>query len=299
MLVLSVSSLTLGVLLFAGFLWYRQAGAQHAQPIAAFPPAPVLDPAALTAKSALLYDPASGRVLFAKEPDVSRPLASLTKLMSATVILESGQQPLNTPVTLTAADVSTEGDAGDWNLHAGDTATLGDLIKFGLVASSNYAMAAAAASLDGDYVRDMNRTAGALGLSATYFLNPTGLDINTEISGAYGSAYDVAKLAAAFLRDYPQFFQLTTKPTVSITASGKQLVANATTLPLLDTPGFIGAKTGYTDLAGGNLVAAFDIDVGHPLIAVVLGSSEIGRFSDIRTLINAARAAALASSTPL
>jgi len=53
-------------------------------------------------------------------------------------------------------------------------------------------------------------------------------------------------------------------------------------------PGFIAGKTGYTDLAGGNLVVVFDVEPGQPLIAVALGSTQEGRFSDIRALINAA-----------
>ena len=68
----------------------------------------------------------------------------------------------------------------------------------------------------------------------------------------------------------------------------RTLTAAGDRAPLQNIPGFIGAKTGYTDLAGGNLVAVFDIDIGHPLIAVVLGSTEEGRFTDIETLINAA-----------
>ena len=58
---------------------------------------------------------------------------------------------------------------------------------------------------------------------------------------------------------------------------------------VLTIPGFIGAKTGYTDLAGGNLVAMFYAEIGHPLVVVVLGSTKQGRFDDIRTLISAVR----------
>ncbi|HEY5383246.1 MAG TPA: hypothetical protein VIJ88_01685, partial [Candidatus Paceibacterota bacterium] len=134
-----------------------------------------------------------------------------------------------------------------------------------------------------------NRDASQLGLSHTYFLNSTGLDLTADTSGAYGSAYDVARLAAAFLKQYPQYFELSSAPSISVEASGRTVTANATTLPLQDIPGFIGAKTGYTDLAGGNLVMAYDVDINHPLIAVVLGSTEAGRFTDIRTLVDASR----------
>jgi D-alanyl-D-alanine carboxypeptidase len=176
----------------------------------------------------------------------------------------------------------------------GDVLKIGDLIKIGLAASSNYAMAAAAGSLGSNYVADMNRDATQLGLTHTYFLNPTGLDINKETSGAYGSAYDIALLASAFLKEYPQYFELSSSPSVTVEASGRPVTAVATALPLQDIPGFIAAKTGYTDLAGGNLVMAYDIDINHPLIAVVLGSTEEGRFDDMRTLVEASRQLELA-----
>ena len=129
-----------------------------------------------------------------------------------------------------------------------------------------------------------------MGLTHTYFLDATGLDINTETSGAYGSASDIARLTAVFMRNYPNYFEISTEQSVTVPVSGRLVTVNATALPILNVPGLIGLKTGYTDLAGGNLVAAFDEDIGHPLIAVVLGSTENGRFTDMRTLINAVRA---------
>jgi D-alanyl-D-alanine carboxypeptidase len=155
-------------------------------------------------------------------------------------------------------------------------------------------MAAAAGALGGNSLADMNRNASELGLTHTYFLNPTGLDIDKQTSGAYGSAYDIALLASSFLKNYPQYFESSSHPSVTVHASGRAVTAAATALPLQDIPGFIAAKTGYTDLAGGNLVMAYDIDINHPLIAVVLGSTQEGRFDDIRTLVNASREVQLA-----
>ena len=172
------------------------------------------------------------------------PLASLTKLMTAQVVLSS--IPSNTLITLSKKDVSVEGDAGDWNLKAGDTMTLGNIIKLGLGASSNHAMSAAAAALGAGYIDDLNKTAGELGLSHTYFLNSTGLDLNTDTSGAYGSASDVAHLAATFMHDYPSYFELSTQQSVTVSVSAgnvnRQVTAGATALPILDIPGLIGAK---------------------------------------------------------
>ena len=238
----------------------------------------------LSAKAAIIYDPTDGRVLYAKHADQALPLASLTKLMTAEIVLKS-QSP-STRVDITEHDLAPY---GDWGLKVGDTITLGSLLRLGLIASSNDAMAAAASSLGPNYLSDMNQVAHNLGLSQTHFNNPTGLDISTTTAGAYGSAYDVARLAALFFAQYPSYFELTQKSSVSIDDTGRTLKAHATAAPLLATPGFLGAKTGYTDLAGGTLVALFDVEIGHPLVAVVLGSTQDGRFTDIEALITAAR----------
>ena len=99
----------------------------------------------------------------------------------------------------------------------------------------------------------------------------------------------MARLAAIFYKDHPDFFELTTRPEVSIDQNGKELKAGATATPLQGIPGFVAAKTGYTDLAGGNLVAVFDLEPGLTVIAAVLGSTHEGRFSDVTALIAAAR----------
>jgi serine-type D-Ala-D-Ala carboxypeptidase (penicillin-binding protein 5/6) len=252
-----------------------------------FPPSLALNPDALTARAAALYDPATGRMLFAKNISEPLPLASLTKVMAAETVL--AHVPPDLSVIITAEALAPEGDSG---LQLGESWQLKDLLLYGLVASSNDAMAAAVGALGQGAIDTMNREAGRLGLTDTYFLNPTGLDHNTEISGAYGSARDVAVLAATFMRQHPDYFAATSQTGVSFDRGDRMVAAAATALPLLSTPGFIGAKTGYTDLAGGNLVAAFDIEVGRPLIGVVLGSTREGRFADMQTLITAARAAA-------
>ena len=244
----------------------------------------VLKRGAITAKAAIIYDPVTKEVLFAKNADVQLPLASLTKLMSADTVLSLS--PTNSSVTITAQDIKPE---GDWGLIPGETWNLLDLLRFGLVASSNDAMQAAAAAAPGDVIADMNKRAQQLGLTQTYFTNPTGLDVNLETAGAYGSAHDVAVLAATFLAQYPALFEATTHSSVSMTSQGHTLTATSTDVPILDIPGLIAAKTGYTDLAGGNLVAAFDTGINHPLIVAVLGSTVDGRFEDVKTLINAAR----------
>lgn len=239
---------------------------------------------ALTAKSAVLYELGTGRILYQKNAHEQLPLASLTKLMSIEIVLSL--KPSDTPVQITRNDIAPDGDSG---LRVGQTIMLGDLIKLAIVASSNDAMEAAAASIGAGFIDKMNAAAAAKGLTKTHFFNVTGLDINTKASGAYGSAYDVARLAAFFYSDHPDFFEMTTRADVSIDQDGKALKAKATAVPLQNIPGFVAAKTGYTELAGGNLVAVFDLEPGHTVIAAVLGSTRDGRFSDVDTIIKTAR----------
>src|SRR5581483_10245061 len=163
------------------------------------------------------------------------------------------------------------------------------LLHLALVASSNDAAAAAAATL-GDYLPALNETTRVLGLTRTAVFNPTGLDVTTSTPGAYGSAFDVARLTGIFYQAHPDFFELTGQPDVSVNDGGHTLSFDATMAPLQDMSGFVAAKTGYTDLAGGNLAAVFDLDIGHPVVAVVLHSTQTGRFTDVRTLIESARA---------
>lgn len=248
-----------------------------------FPAAITLDPARLHAQAAIVYDPTDGRILYAKNADRQLPLASLTKLMTAEIVLSHAA---TTSVRITKKDLEP---MGDWGLRVGDLVPLFDLLQLGLIASSNDAMAAAAASVGDNYVETMNSTAHTLGLTKTQFYNATGLDESADMAGGYGSAYDVARLAAAFFAHYPSYFALTTHSKVTVGSTGRTLSAPATAAPLLNLPGLVGAKTGYTDLAGGNLVAIFDIEIGHPIVAVVLGSTESGRFDDIRTLASAIR----------
>ena len=235
-------------------------------------------------KAALLYDPTTNEILFSKNAQARLPLASLTKLMTAQTSLATLSPA--TLVVITQADIQPEGDQG---FRPGDTVSLHDLVAFALVASSNDAIAAAANVLGTNSQAQINAAASGLGLANSSFFNPTGLDQNSITAGGYGSAYDVAKLATGFYKNYPEYFELTQRPNISIQAGGRVLTATATMTPLQDIPGFVGAKTGYTDLAGGNLVAIFNLDIGHPVVAVVLGSTEAGRFQDIRTMITAVR----------
>ena len=268
-------------------------GRQIAKMVMEPPPKPAginpvtLAPDALRAQAAVVYDLTDGRMLYTKNEEVQLPLASLTKLMTTDTILDLSSAT-NT-VQVSAAAVATEGDSG---IRAGSAWKLDALLKYALTVSSNDAMAAVAESGGGKkFIDAMNKKAQSLGLAQSYFLDPTGLDVTQSVSGGYGSALDVAKLAGDVYAKHPGIFESTIRPNITYSGTDDAVHGTPTAAPILDIPGLIGAKTGYTDLAGGNLVAVFDLSVGHPAAAVVLHSTQSGRFEDMRTLITAARVA--------
>ena len=128
--------------------------------------------------------------------------------------------------------------------------------------------------------------ASALQLSQTYALNGSGLDVNTVISGGYGSAHDLARLAGALVAHSPEVADATTRSTATAVSEGGTSFTVKNTDPLTDTlPRLLLSKTGFTDLAGGNLALVFDVGIGHPVAVVVLGSSVKERFTDGAALV--------------
>lgn len=258
----------------------------------------VVDPFAnvlISAEAAFVFDAKTERVLYQKNADKQLPLASLTKLMTALVTYEVLGDEALVPITVAALAQDGNGLVGG---EIFDRATLLDLV---LLTSSNegaFALAAAAGKAiapNGDantFVEAMNIMANELSLSQTYFRNPTGLDLSTTEAGAFGSARDVAFLTDHILNVYPAILEQTTKPYSYVeNQSGTARTAYNTNQYVDEIPGIIGSKTGYTDLAGGNLAVAFNASLDRPIIIVVLGSTRSKRFSDTLTLVEAAQAA--------
>ncbi len=236
----------------------------------------------LEGRSAYVFDIQQNKVLFKKNEFVQLPLASLTKLMTALVATE--MYPSDLHVTIKKEFLSTEGDSG---LLVGETWKLKDLLDFSLVVSSNDGIRAVASIKSReDFISKMNARAKELGLKQTYFVNENGLD-DGESSGGYGSAIDVEKMMQYILENQPEIIEATKYQTINIKSGSKIHTAKNTDIVLNQIPNLIASKTGYTDMAGGNLVVAFDASIGRPIIVVVLGSSEQGRFSDVEKLVGA------------
>jgi D-alanyl-D-alanine carboxypeptidase (penicillin-binding protein 5/6) len=138
------------------------------------------------------------------------------------------------------------------------------------------------------FVREMNNKADLLGMKNTYYFNVTGLDETEVKGGAYGTARDMAVLFNYILREKPALFESTKDYMATFTTLEENIhVARNTNAVVYEIPGIKGSKTGYTNIAGGNLVVAFDPELGRPIIVAVLGSSEEGRFRDVTKLVKA------------
>ncbi len=241
----------------------------------------------IEATAAIVYDLATGEVLYAKNADAQLPLASLTKLL--TVYAALAQLSPNTPITIPASVTTLDGPRA---FSKGQTFSLFDIARLTLTASLNDGAAAIAeATADRMQLSQSAMLAGAaaaLNLSQTFAVNGTGLDVNPAVSGGYGSAYDIAVLAGALVAQAPDVAAATTLNTVRATSEGGTNILVANTDPIIDSiPRLLLSKTGYTDLAGGTLVLVFDAGIGHPIAVVVLGSSQKVRFTDGTALVNA------------
>jgi len=248
------------------------------------------------AKSVYVYDAHNGKVLYAYNEDARLPLASITKVMAALTAVGIGE--FNNTVVINAEALKAMGDSG---LYLHERWSLKNLLDFSLITSSNDGMRAVALSLGAlarsnpssdeimaDFVQAMNSKASELELKNTYFLNETGLDESVDKGGAYGSARDVSMLVAHILAAHPELLEATRESSLEISSlSNIQHVARNTNTVVHSIPGLIASKTGYTSIAGGNLVVAFNPELGRPIIITVLGSTEQGRFSDMLTLVNA------------
>lgn len=247
----------------------------------------------LEAQAVVVWDAKNARTLFGRSASVQLPLASLTKAMLA----YSANQVMGDDVivTVTGRDLAEEGSSG---IRPGDSFRYADLRAATLVASLNDGANAISRTM-GEILKKnehpslqkrsaigiMNDSAGALGLSQSYFYNEDGLDLGTGQPGALGSAEDVAKIFSALIAQYPASLVPTkSEGYVLRSLSGNEYQYWNTNQRLSDVPGIIGSKTGYTALADGNLAVAFEHG-GTTLVVVILGSSKEGRFDDVRKVV--------------
>ena len=236
-------------------------------------------PPDLTAEAWILYDADADVVLAAKAANEERPMASVTKIMTALVVADNADLEEKVRVSEKAANVG-ESEIG---LYAGERWAVKDLLAGLLIRSGNDAAMALAEHVGGSvegFADMMNAKAEELGLEHSNFVNPHGLDHPEH----YTSATDLVMMTEAALED-PYLSRLARTRLVTFTPSptGVARRANTTNRLLGVYPGVVGFKTGYTGRAG--LVLASVLEQGdRTLIAVVMGSD--GHFDDTRELLD-------------
>lgn len=239
----------------------------------------------LAAKAALSYRiGATGRekAIFEKNTGTSVPIASLTKLMTATVVLENPQiYDLNNPVVISQTAANQEDVPVFGNLMWGEIYTVKDLLGLMLFYSSNDAAYALAQVAGTDaFVAAMNKKAALIGLDKSVFFNTTGLDIDDGRKNQ-SSAEDLLALAKHILEFHPEIFSMTTIPGPYRTENG------IFDFHLWDGQKLVGGKTGYTEEAGGCMIAIFDDENGRRYINILLGAlSAQTRVDEMQKLIN-------------
>ena len=221
-----------------------------------------------------------GRTLWARSPAVKRPMASITKIMTAVVALEHSN--LNDVVTVPRAAIVVGQSSA--NLVAGQQLTMREMLEALLVKSGNDAAEAIAIHVGGSeaaFVQMMNAKAQALGLADTHYANPHGLDA----PGHYTTANDLGVLAR-YAMSKPAFRDIVRQPSVTI-GQGKHRETLASTDLLLSTyQGAMGVKTGNTNGAGYSVVSGAQRG-GVTLYAIVMGTkSDRDRFTQAKGLLD-------------
>lgn len=233
------------------------------------------------ARAAIVLDAATKEVLFESDAHKQMAMASITKLMTALVVIEQGN--LNDVVTVKQADVIETGS--DIDLRSGEQVLLGDLLRATLIKSANDAAVTMADHVGGtrdNFVKMMNEKAEELGLKDTHYENPHGFD---EV-GHHSSAYDIALLMAHDMEN-PTFSSIMKMKECDVAILNSDRVSHvSTTNELLkaDDPLIEGGKTGFTDEAGEAVVLVAKNPAGHRIITVILNSPH--RFAEGKKLID-------------
>ena len=236
-------------------------------------------PPPISAPEAILVEPQTQDVVYARRANMRRPIASTTKLMTALLTLEHARLS----DVFAAAPYAPAPGESLMNLRTGERLTVADLLRGLLIVSANDAAVTLAQNVAGSqkrFVRMMNRRARELGLRDTHYANPIGLDA----PGNYSSAADLVKLALV-LRQRPFFRATTNMPTATLhSGSRTRHLVNRNSL-VRSVPYVNGVKTGHTNTAGYVLVGSATRNGVTLLSAVLADSSENARDGDSLRLL--------------
>jgi serine-type D-Ala-D-Ala carboxypeptidase (penicillin-binding protein 5/6) len=245
-------------------------------------PAPSATPPEVRSPVAALADLDTGQVLYSKGLDRPRPIASVTKLMTALLVLERTAPQDTVTVSRNAAPSVTGYHGSELDLRPGERLSVRDLLYGLLVQSSNDAAIALAEHVSGSvdaFVRLMNRRAKRLGMRDTRYFSPNGLDDRGR-----STARDLITITLADYR-FAEFARIVSTRVYEIPSPrGKPRRIQNRNVLLWLYPGAIGVKTGYTAVAKFCVVGAAERD-GMRLVTVVLGAPD-EPFSDAAALLS-------------
>ena len=237
----------------------------------------------IRAEAAIIYDPKTGQVLWEQNSTDQRSIASITKVMTATVVLEDPNVDLTTPIVVDRSDVRA---ASTTYLRAGYQVTRDDLLHLLLIGSDNAAARALARTspmgAEG-FVKRMNEKAAELGLQTTSYADPSGL-LNANVS----SAYDLARLIS-YVSGNERISSIMRTPTYTVRAGRTTInVSSTNQLVRVGDVDVQAGKTGFIRSSGYCLATLLKMPQGGPDLAfVVLGAkSNAGRFWETRHLFN-------------
>lgn len=247
--------------------------------LAAVFPFPIKAVPSVSAKSAVVIDAETGRILYEQDAHTRRGMASTTKIMTALVALENAE--LETVVSVDPRACGVEGSSV--YLFENEKITMETLLYALMLQSANDAAAAIAYEIAGgieEFAGMMNERADMLGLTATHFENPHGLDGNTH----YTTAYELALIAAEALENevFAEIVSTEKKAVALHNGTATRLLVNHNRL-LREYDDIIGVKTGFTKKCGRTLVSAAERD-GIRLICVTLNDGN--DWTDHRALLD-------------
>ena len=238
-----------------------------------------IDNPELNARIALIYDRASGRIIYEKNGNKQTPMASTTKILTAIVTLENAD--LKETVTIESKAAGIGGSR--LGLKKNDKITVNDLLYGLMLRSGNDAAVALAIHVGGSiegFADMMNKKAEELGLTNSHFVVPHGLDNE----GHYTTAYELAKMADYAL-NIPKFKEIVSNKSATIYINGYPKAINNTNKLLGSVSGVYGVKTGFTNGAGRCLVSSCkrgELDI----ITVIIGADTNNqRTADTKELI--------------
>ena len=247
------------------------------------------------AGSSVVIDVDSGTILEYENGRRQTQIASLTKIMTAVLVVENikdlsekviiTREALNVDGTTVGCPTSTLCNSN--RMYVGEEISVLNLLKAMLLDSANDAATALAIHISGtpeDFVKLMNEKAKSLGLKDTNFCTPSGLEIDGRESECYASAYDIARIAAYSLR-YDLIWDIMKVEDEQIfSADGKYMhQLKNTDILLKEMPNCLGGKTGFTPMAGKSLLTVTVDPTGkHKIISVILNDPD--RWEDMKKL---------------